>query len=83
MKDFAQSLQLPPKWWWGSVAAVVVVALIFLAIGAHVAALVCIVCAAGIAALAVSAGATTQASSDRQSSRHAEPSDSAAHTSDE
>jgi hypothetical protein len=63
MKRFADRLNLPPVWWWGSVAAVAVVALIFLAAGSTAAFLVCLVCAAGIAALALSAGprdATTQ-----------------------
>ena len=55
MKRFADRLQLPPRWWWGSVAAIVVVALIFLAAGSPISALVCLVVAAGIAALALSA----------------------------
>jgi hypothetical protein len=54
MKRFADSLNLPPVWWWGSVAAVAVVALIFFAVGSTAAGLICLLCAAGIAALAMS-----------------------------
>src|SRR4051794_41958624 len=46
MKNFADSLQLSPRWWWGSVAAIVVVALIFIAAGSVAAALVCLIFAA-------------------------------------
>jgi hypothetical protein len=56
VKRFADRLNLPPVWWWSSVAAVAVVALIFLAVGAIVAFLVCLLCAVGIAVLALSAG---------------------------
>jgi hypothetical protein len=55
VKRFAESLQLTGPWLWGSVGAVVVVGLIFLAAGSAVAALVCFLCAAGIAWLGLSA----------------------------
>jgi hypothetical protein len=54
MKSFAANLNLPPVWWWSAVGAVAVIALIFLAIGSTAAFLITLLCAAGIAALAVS-----------------------------
>src|SRR4051794_41667235 len=70
MKNFADSLQLSPRWWWGSVAAIVVVALIFIAAGSVAAALVCLIFAAAVAALALSA---------QSPSSHEQPDDEPVH----
>ncbi|HEX4716930.1 MAG TPA: hypothetical protein VH300_00255 [Thermoleophilaceae bacterium] len=58
MQRYIQSLGLSARWWWGAVGGCVLIALIFLAAGSTAAALVCIVCAIGIAALALYAGSS-------------------------